>query len=141
MPWLSCCKGHSGAQRSVNFYWHCQTQTKQKVQSASVNASTPKGGEIQVRSLAGSIRVRDRALQADGKGANGAALIELVAEQDIVVESPTAGDTHHRPTFTTEAAAVNGVGQGGRMSCRAVTASWSSPPGARCWPLDSQPLG
>jgi hypothetical protein len=90
-----------------------------------VNSSEPKGGEVQVQSLAGSIQVRDRAVQADGKGTNGAALIELVADRDIFVESPTAGDDKHQPTIATEAAAVNGVGQGGAnilQACDGVVA-------------------
>jgi hypothetical protein len=70
-----------------------------------VNSSGPIGGEVQVRSLAGRIVVRDRAVQADGKGANGAAVTELVADRDIEVESPMTGDAQHRPTLPTAATA------------------------------------
>jgi hypothetical protein len=78
-----------------------------------VEAATPQGGEIQLRSLAGKIVLRDRAVQAEGKRDNSVALIEVIADQDVVLQSPSGVDGQHQPTVTTAAAPVNNVGKGG----------------------------
>ncbi|MGE0681464.1 MAG: PKD domain-containing protein [Candidatus Binatia bacterium] len=81
---------------------------------AAVGTSgTPQGGDILVHSLHGAILLRDRAVQADGKRDNSVALIEVVADHDVVVASPSALDARHGPTLTTGASPVNGVGKGG----------------------------
>lgn len=107
-----------------------------------VNSSDAKGGKIRVRSLLGTITAKDRAFQADGRGDNQAALIELVAAGDIVVLSPAAPDSEHTPTLTSAAQTVNGVGKGGTnvlRSCQgqvrvnagaSVLATGSSVPGS-----------
>ncbi len=78
-----------------------------------VNTSTPKGGQIKVRSINGTITAKDRALQADGKGDNSAALIELIAAGGVTIQSPTANDSNHQVALTTAAAAINGTAKGG----------------------------
>jgi uncharacterized membrane protein len=79
--------------------------------ATAVNSNSPQGGEIHLRSLQGTITVRDRALQASGKGDNGPAGIELIAEQDVVVATPVVVDAQHQPTMTT--AAEGNKGRGG----------------------------
>lgn len=78
-----------------------------------VNAATPQGGDIRLRSLAGSIALRDRAVQANGKRDNTLALIEALADKEVIVASPSVADRDHQPTVTTTATAVNNVGKGG----------------------------
>ncbi|CAB1064632.1 hypothetical protein D1BOALGB6SA_9428, partial [Olavius sp. associated proteobacterium Delta 1] len=78
-----------------------------------VNSCDFKGGEIRLKSMQGHIRLKDRALQANGMGNNAAALIKLVAERNIIVESPAAMDESHTPAITTAARQVNCLGKGG----------------------------
>ena len=78
-----------------------------------VNSNSQRGGQIRVRSLEGSIHVQDRALQASGRGDNTAAIIELIADENVFIESPTHEDTQHGPTLSTQASIINGVGVGG----------------------------
>jgi hypothetical protein len=66
-----------------------------------------------VRSLGGTVTLRDQALQAAGKRDNGAALIEVIADKNLIVASPSALDGQHVPTLSTAASPVNNVGKGG----------------------------
>ena len=79
-----------------------------------VNSNSPKGGRIRVRALQGEIRARGRAFQADGRGDNAEARIELIADGGVHLESPAQADESHQPTLTTAARPVNRVARGGR---------------------------
>ena len=89
-------------------------QTTKAAITTWVNSNSPKGGEIRLRSLQGSIHVQDRAVDASGRGDNSSALIELIADQDVILHAPASPDVEHTPTLTSAAtAAGNGLGMGG----------------------------
>jgi len=79
-----------------------------------VNSNSPIGGTIRVRSLNGGIIAQGRAFQADGRGNNSAALIELIANGLVQMQTPASFNPEQTPTVTTSAGAVNGVGKAGK---------------------------
>jgi hypothetical protein len=81
------------------------------------------GGAIRVRSLAGSISVKDRALEAVGKKNNSEALIELFAEQDITLLSPSAPSGQNSPTINVDHVQNSHHARGGICRLRARSGS------------------
>jgi len=99
--------------------------------ATAITSGTPRGGVIRVRALQGGIQARDRAFQADGAGDNASALIELVADGDIAIESPSTADPAHAPTLTVAARTVNGIGRGGTVVLQSCQGDVTVGAGAR----------
>ena len=69
--------------------------------ATKVHSNGWRGGHIRLRALTGNVSLKDRALEGEGRADNSAALIEIIADGDSRIESPSVLNSEHTPSVST----------------------------------------